>query len=284
MTIKVFTMVKNENDIIEHWIKYHGNIFGYENLFIIDNESDDGTWEIILDYEKEFGINCDRHDNYKRKGHIMTQLIKNCGDYDIAFPLDIDEFIVYYDKEENRIYPKKTLKYFDKLIRSDNFKKNGVFKANYIQSVINNGNGFGYNDGVLESKYGVYHDYGKHAKIFVNKNWNDELDHGNHFPCNDYFLTDICLLHYHCRNLKQMKKKVIMNIDGLGYPTDDLKFLQNLDKDTPGYHHIQYMISILKDEFTINTNADISLDTNIEDSNKHICVSLEPLINFVKTL
>ena len=26
MIIKLFTMVKNENDIIEHWIKYHGNI------------------------------------------------------------------------------------------------------------------------------------------------------------------------------------------------------------------------------------------------------------------
>jgi len=46
----------------------------------------------------------------KKKGYIMTQLIKNCGDYDIAFPLDIDEFIVYYNREENRIYPKKTLK------------------------------------------------------------------------------------------------------------------------------------------------------------------------------
>ena len=212
----------------------------------------------------------------------MTQLIKNCGDYDIAFPLDIDEFIVYYDKEENRIYPKKTLKYFDKLIRSDNFKKNGVFKANYIQSVINNGNGYGYNDGVLESEYGVYNDYGKQAKTFVNKNWNDELDHGNHFPCNDYFLTDICLVHYHCRNLKQMKKKVIMNIQGLGYPTDDLEFLQNIKKDVGGYHHIQYMISILKNEFKINTNAKISLNT--EDSNKNNYVSLEPLINFMKIL
>ena len=54
MIIKLFTMVKNESDIIEHWIKYHGKLFGYDNLYIIDNKSDDGTWEIIQDYEKMF--------------------------------------------------------------------------------------------------------------------------------------------------------------------------------------------------------------------------------------
>ena len=42
------------------------------------------------------------------------------------------------------------------------------------------------------------------------------------------------------------------------------------------------MISILKNEFTINTNAEISLKT--ENLNNNICVPLEPLINFIKTL
>ena len=276
MIIKLFTMVKNENDIIEHWIKYHGKLFGYENLYIIDNKSDDGTWEIIQDYEKMFHINCDQFDDYKRKGFIMTHLIKNSGYYDIAFPLDIDEFIVYYNKEENIISPRKTIKYFESLGNSDEFKENGVFKANYIQSVINNKSGFGYEDGVLESEYGAYQDYGAHAKIFVNKNWDDELDHGNHFPCEDYFLSNICLVHYHCRNLHQMKKKVMMNIHGLGYPIDDLEFLENIEEGKEGYHHIKYMISILKNSF--------SIDTNVQGSVENGYTSLNPLSDFIKSL
>ena len=29
MIVKMFTMVKDEEDIIEYWINYHGSIFGY---------------------------------------------------------------------------------------------------------------------------------------------------------------------------------------------------------------------------------------------------------------
>ena len=36
--IKLFTMVKDENDIVEDWILYHGTIFGYDNLYIVGGE------------------------------------------------------------------------------------------------------------------------------------------------------------------------------------------------------------------------------------------------------
>ena len=32
-------MQKNEDDLLEPWIKYHSNMFGAENLFIYDNGS-----------------------------------------------------------------------------------------------------------------------------------------------------------------------------------------------------------------------------------------------------
>ena len=50
MHVKIFTMVKDEEDIIEYWINYHGSIFGYRNLYIIDNMSTDGTYEKIMKY------------------------------------------------------------------------------------------------------------------------------------------------------------------------------------------------------------------------------------------
>ena len=44
-------MVKDEGDIIRDWIVYHGSMFGYSNLFVIDNLSTDGTYEILNEYK-----------------------------------------------------------------------------------------------------------------------------------------------------------------------------------------------------------------------------------------
>ena len=59
-------MVKDEVDIIEYWIMYHGKLFGYENLFIVDNMSTDGTFEKINSY-KNRGIHIFREQDYKKK-------------------------------------------------------------------------------------------------------------------------------------------------------------------------------------------------------------------------
>ena len=71
-----------------------------------------------------------------------------------------------------------------------------------------------------------------------------------------------------------MKKKVITNVEGLGYPSYDLDFLKKLPKDSAGCHHIRHMIKILENEFTINTNSVVT------DS----FVPLKPFSNHIKSL
>ena len=53
MIIKLFTMVKDEIDIVEDWLKYHGTLFGYQNLHVIDNMSEDGTFEKLKEYQSK---------------------------------------------------------------------------------------------------------------------------------------------------------------------------------------------------------------------------------------
>ena len=96
--MKVFTMVKGENDIVEDWVLYHGHLFGFRNLYVIDNMSLDGTYESLLMLKKKYGINVTRLPNYKQKGFYMTSLLKTFCINELAFPIDIDEFIVYYNK------------------------------------------------------------------------------------------------------------------------------------------------------------------------------------------
>jgi len=42
-------MVKDEVDIIDDWVIYHGSMFGFPNIFVIDNFSSDGTYEKLLE-------------------------------------------------------------------------------------------------------------------------------------------------------------------------------------------------------------------------------------------
>jgi hypothetical protein len=262
--VKIFTIVKDENDIISEWITYHGYLFGYENLHIIDNMSTDGTYEKMVDFKNTKGINIYRKDDYSKKGYYMTKLIeKYCLENEFAFPIDIDEFVVYFDKTNNSISTNK-----DKILNYLNSlpKNNKIFKMNFIFTNNHIDNNFGFQDAFNECLYGSYTDFKEIAKTFVNSSLfkNETIDHGNHYCTNDYILTDLCLVHYHFRNLEQFKKKVYNNVSGFKYPTD-LNGLKSLDPRCNGCHHVNNLISILENTYNvpysphIEGNNDVSL-------------------------
>ena len=68
--MKVFTMVKDEVDIVEDWVLCHGTLFGVINLYVIDNYSVDGTFQTLLNLKNKYNINVTRVDNYKKKRGI----------------------------------------------------------------------------------------------------------------------------------------------------------------------------------------------------------------------
>ena len=259
--VKIYTMVKDEIDIVKDWIIYHGSMFGWNNLYIIDNFSSDGTWEAINEL-RFLGINIYREKDYLQKGIYMNDLINkhSCNPNDsIAFPMDIDEFIVYYDKENKKVNIEKDLirSYFQKLPQSR------VYKANYIYPYVTQKEGF--ERAAAEAEYGFYSDYGKFAKSFINtKYYAGEIDHGNHIPCDSFLLTDIHLLHFHSRNIQQHLKKIQNNILGLGY-SNDLSFLKKLlvtNKNCMGFHHVINQINILENNYHFDYHAE-----NIDTSN-----------------
>ena len=293
--IKLYTMVKDEDDIIEDWIKYHSYLFGINNLYIVDNFSKDNTYKILLEYEKK-GLNLFRHDNYAFKGEIMSNLIKNTQ-ADFYFPIDIDEFIVLYDKDIiyrnllQNIYSNKDsdncffsickpeittdkhniINYFNNI--KQEYYHNIIYKCEYIYPKICK---LDSNRPCIDFKYGNDpQNYGTHAKVFLNNlTKNIKLDHGNHYPTNKFIHTNIYLLHYHNRgNLNQIKKKTINNLVGLGYDiTNSEENITNLKKKIsrkiPGNHHIKTLISIYDNKYKINID-------------KKTGISLQPLINIL---
>jgi len=241
-------MVKDEIDVIEDWIIYHGCLFGWNSIFVIDNYSSDGTWEKLNEFKDLIKIF--REPDYSRKGDYMRNLINTyCFEGEIAFPIDIDEFVVYYDIDSNNVWVDKDL-INDYL--NNHLPQCTLYKANYILPSINNG--VGYDKATYEINNGFYLDMGSHAKTFFNtRYYKGNIDHGNHICSNDYHLTKICLVHYHCRNIEQMKKKILNNITGLGYH-NDLNYLKNLINTNPncaGNHHVKYQISILEGTYSL---------------------------------
>ena len=264
-------MVKGEVDIVKDWVLYHGKIFGYNNLFIIDNYSFDGTWESLLKLREEYKINIIRLPNYKKKGEYMTFFLRAFGNGEIVFPIDIDEFIVYFNKKNNTISCDKNV--IIQYIRS--LPRNPLYKMNYINSKTLQSNG--YKRAVIEMEYGKYVDYGSHAKTFFNSRlFTGVIDHGNHYSTNNYILSDLCLVHFHQRNLDQIKKKVYNNVKGLGHAPFNLTMLKNLQKNgtnTPGFHHVNKQISILENTFKLDINEREDTD-----------ISLKPLNEFINNL
>lgn len=269
INVKLFTMVKDEVDIIKEWILYHGHLFGYNNLFIVDNFSTDGTFEVINSF-KNLGVNIFREVDYKQKGYIMTNLIKTYCSNEFGYPIDIDEFIVYYDKTNNTISVDRNtiLNYFS------NLPIEPVYKTNFILSRITNG--IGYENAVVEAVCGVHRNCGNSAKSFFNTTlFTGTIDHGNHYLCDNYYLTDLCIVHYHHRSLNQLKKKIYNNVLGLGYDLNDISQLkQHILKGSAGFHHIISIINILENRYVLPTH----------EYNSHTDCLLKPLSDLIISL
>ena len=98
--VKCIMMQRDEDLLLEGWLRYHGYLFGFENLEVFDNGSTNPkVIETLRTYE---AAGCRVHWQYNQvidfhgKGFHFKNVITNWDaalDYDFAFPLDCDEFM-----------------------------------------------------------------------------------------------------------------------------------------------------------------------------------------------
>jgi hypothetical protein len=89
--------------LAEPWLRHHGDLFGFENLYVYDNGS---VSDAVLATLREFaarGVNVDfshgRPEDYGAKGEIAIAKIlefRRNKNYDIVLPLDCDEFVAVF--------------------------------------------------------------------------------------------------------------------------------------------------------------------------------------------
>jgi SAM-dependent methyltransferase len=101
MQVACVMMQKDEDYLLGPWLAYHGELFGFKNLLVLDNGSQSSKTLKILDEFERRGVTVVRNfsskADYERKGDIVAHAIRSLdatGAYDFVFPLDCDEFIV----------------------------------------------------------------------------------------------------------------------------------------------------------------------------------------------
>jgi len=204
-------MIKDEVDIVEDWLRHTLDLFGPGNVYVLDNESSDGTQNILEHYRPHiWSKTVEACVEGPSKGQLITALMHEHKDTcDLLVPLDGDEFIGL----QNNWDRDAILAEFHglDLTRFGRFK----FTLNYdaiagLEEVafpvreLQDFSLFSYE--ILD---GAYKDF---AKTFFAADAFVKSDNGNHFGEShrpDVHYTSLWLYHYSYRNLKQYEKKII---------------------------------------------------------------------------
>lgn len=102
--LAICAVVKNEAPYIEEWLEFH-LMQGVEHFYIYDNESTDGTSEILKRYERQ-GLVTDtpwpvNPPQFEAYNHCLK--VYGYQNEWIAF-IDVDEFLYIYDDEDIKQY------------------------------------------------------------------------------------------------------------------------------------------------------------------------------------
>ena len=238
------TMVHNEADIVADWVHYHASLFGYESIYVYDNNSTDGTWQVLTALQRQHGIRLGNEPDYGEKPTRMRsaflEMQRNSRLVKFLIPLDVDEFItlgVAGDKVATHnvtaLLSENVCKYMETLPVSPKYK---VYKMRSANAYFPDG--VGSSRAAKEAQFARFEsnrrwqlqDHGRDNHEFqMSKGFlpgwfvpTATMDHGNHFQRLRVhaYATALVLVHYHARNREQLIKKTVANWKGLGKPLD----------------------------------------------------------------
>lgn len=95
--IGIFLFQKNEFDLFPLFVEYYGSLFGYQNIFVFDNDSDTEMKPLLLQAES-LGVNVKYgiigSEGFERKGEIIGDEMNRYMDkFEVVVPIDCDEFL-----------------------------------------------------------------------------------------------------------------------------------------------------------------------------------------------
>ena len=94
--LKLFLMTKNEPALLENWIKYHGYIFGLDNIYVLDGSDDPQVFRV---YEKFQPLGLTVRFSSAGLNDLANELTEMMhyykGRWSFLIKMDTDEFLAY---------------------------------------------------------------------------------------------------------------------------------------------------------------------------------------------
>ncbi len=184
---------------LKPWLEYHGDLFGFENLFLFDNGSTiPSVVSTLQEYAKK-GVNYNDTystvSDYRLKGEIITDCVLKMQSeklYDVVFLLDCDEFLILKDGSGATIDRSRIMSYLEAILPGQ-----GVLRVStQFFNIINRPGEFGVAD------------YTK--SIVVLDGTFLKTDHGHHFCSttlgNVYRPSEFAYVHYHYKPLSMLRE------------------------------------------------------------------------------
>jgi hypothetical protein len=245
-------MEKDESTLVLPWVRYHGALFGFENLYVFDNGSTDRETLLALDEIETLGAHVDRNHNEKThfalKGEVLgikMAELRDSGRFDFLIPLDCDEFFALQDGDGVSFEPSRILARLAELKL-----QTGVPTVRF--SYLN----------VLGSKDRFIKEHA--LKTFVQAAGFLDLDHGFHFVrsslSSEMVESDFVYIHCHAKPydviVRHSREKLSFWCD-----VDDPDALSALEASNgPGWHLVRYLQMTEREYLsTFQTEAGIAL-------------------------
>ena len=147
----IFTVIKNEQEYLDEWIKYHLDL-GINHVFIFEDIGSESHREIVDKYGDKVSLNTigifqfdeyKKHNNWddsRQRAYNQEGLwwIKNNYNYDWCFAIDCDEYITLSNNEDTIQSVLSLYSDYDAVILQwQNYNANGhVYKPNYEEKGI----------------------------------------------------------------------------------------------------------------------------------------------------
>ena len=231
-------MQKDEEALLEPWLKYHGDLFGYENLFVFDNGSTLSSVIQTLEAYERVGVHLDKSHptvaDYAMKGEIIANLVRSLQAqkaYDVVFLMDCDEFVVLKDGNGATINRERILQHAEAMQGNSALLR----VSTQFFNVINRPGEFA---------------RGTHTKTVVALDGTFERsDHGHHFCTtstgNVYSPCEFAYVHYHYKPLALLQEHARAKLAPF-LNVNDLDAVKNFTG--PGHHLCGYL-TMTNDEF-----------------------------------
>lgn len=208
MKVTCLMMQKNEHQLLEPWILYHGLHFGFENLVVYDNGSTLESVVTTLEKYQALGVNVQwtfgSKSDFENKGLIFSEEIKRLDSQDPSdfyFPMDCDEFVVV-EKGHDEVKC-DSLSIFTELARHEGGSAPLVIGAAFDNSPLYN-NYFYRTEG--------------QRKTFFTKGTCRTLDLGFHdgktHSKESAVKTKVCYVHFHYKSFTQYAESAMQKLEG----------------------------------------------------------------------